>query len=519
MSAVGAVSAVIAATDATSLGSSTLSLIAIAMVAVATGAIGAFGVRMARTTSDFLVASRTVRPGWNAAAISGEYLSAASFLGVAGLIAVQGPDALWYPVGFTAGYLALQLFVAAPLRRSGAYTVPDFAQIRWGSRRLRAVCTALVLAIAWLYLVPQLHGAGLVLQQVTGLPRWVGIVAVALVVTANVVAGGMRSITLVQAFQYWFKLMALAVPVFVIAIITRPGVQNLFAGQWAESGFGFGGAHPIAEVYSLMAATFLGVMGLPHVLVRFYTTPDGGSARATTVRVTALLGAFYLFPTIAGVLMHQLMPPPVAGESADSMLLQWPAVAVGGTVGNLLAALVAAGAIAAFLATSSGLVVAAAGVLSTDVLRGRVRDFRWAAVVAGLVPLAMALPTTSLDISQVVGMAFAVAASTFCPLLVLGIWWRGLTTAGAVAGLIVGGGLSLGALTVSVVLPDALPEPLAGLSAQPAVGSVPAAFATMIVVSLLTRSALTPRVDAVLAALHVPGPARRAAATPERPAR
>ena len=273
--------------------------------------------------------------------------------------------------------------------------------------------------------MPQLHAAGLVLQQVTGLPRWVGIVAVALVVTANVVAGGMRSITLVQAFQYWFKLMALAVPVFVIAIITRPGVQSLFAGQWAEAGSGFGGLHPITEVYSLMLATFLGVMGLPHVLVRFYTTPDGGSARATTVRVTALLGAFYLFPTIAGVLMHQLMPPPAPGESADSMLLQWPAVAVGGTVGNLLAALVAAGAIAAFLATSSGLVVAAAGVLSTDVLRGRVRDFRWAAGVAGLVPLAMALPTTSLDISQVVGMAFAVAASTFCPLLVLGIWWRG----------------------------------------------------------------------------------------------
>ena len=130
----------------TSLGSSTLSLIAIVLVTVATGAIGAFGVRMARTTSDFLVASRTVRPGWNAAAISGEYLSAASFLGVAGLIAVQGPDALWYPVGFTTGYLALQLFVAAPLRRSGAYTVPDFAQIRWGSPRLRAVCTGLVLA-------------------------------------------------------------------------------------------------------------------------------------------------------------------------------------------------------------------------------------------------------------------------------------------------------------------------------------------------------------------------------------
>ena len=495
----------------TSIDSSTLSLIAIALVVIATGVIGAYGVRFARTTSDFLVASRTVRPAWNAAAISGEYLSAASFLGVAGLIAVYGPDALWYPVGFTAGYLALQLFVAAPLRRSGAYTVPDFAQIRWGSRRLRGLCTALVLAIAWLYLVPQLHGAGLVLREVTGLPRWVGVTGVALVVTLNVVAGGMRSITLVQALQYWFKLMAIALPVLVVLAVNRPGVEAMFSGDWADAGGGLGGAHPAAEIYSLMLATFLGTMGLPHVLVRFYTNIDGGSARATTVRVIALLGVFYLFPTIAGVLIHQLLPPPLPGQ-ADSLLLALPAATVGGLLGSLLGALVAAGAIAAFLATSSGLVVAAAGVLSTDVLPGRVRDFRVAAVIAGLVPLAMALPTTSLDISRVVAMAFAVAASTFCPLLVLGIWWRGLTTAGAIAGLIVGGGLSLGALTFSVAFPDVVPGVFGSLLGQPAVVSVPAAFVTMIAVSLFTRSRVTPRADAVLAQLHLPSAARRAAA-------
>jgi len=160
--------------------------------------------------------------------------------------------------------------------------------------------------------------------------------------------------------------------------------------------------------------------------------------------------------------------------------------------------------------------VAREGVLSTDVLRGRVRDFRLAAVVAGLVPLAMALPTTSLDISRVVGMAFAVAASTFCPLLVLGIWWRGLTTAGAMAGLIVGGGLSLGALVTAVAFPGMLPEPLDSLLGQPAVGSVPAAFVTMILVSVFTRSLLTPRADAVLAQLHLPSAARRINPAPQR---
>ena len=202
-----------------------------------------------------------------------------------------------------------------------------------------------------------------------------------------------------------------------------------------------------------MLATFLGTMGLPHVLVRFYTNIDGGSARATTVRVIALLGVFYLFPTHR----RRADPPAAAAAAAGPGGLAAAAACrprrSAACSAALLGALVAAGAIAAFLATSSGLVVAAAGVLSTDVLRGRVRDFRVAAVVAGLVPLALALPTTSLDISRVVGMAFAVAASTFCPLLVLGIWWRGLTTAGAIAGLIVGGGLSLGALALSVVVP------------------------------------------------------------------
>ena len=123
---------------------SPLTAAALLAAAGATIAIGAYGVRFSRTTSDFLVASRTVGSRWNAAAISGEYLSAASFLGVAGLIAKYGADALWYPVGFTAGYLGLLLFVAAPLRRSGAYTVPDFAEFRLGSQRLRKIAMLVV---------------------------------------------------------------------------------------------------------------------------------------------------------------------------------------------------------------------------------------------------------------------------------------------------------------------------------------------------------------------------------------
>uniref|UniRef100_UPI00406BB922 sodium:solute symporter family transporter n=1 Tax=Pseudonocardia pini TaxID=2758030 RepID=UPI00406BB922 len=192
-------------------------LTAILLVAVASTAIGAVGHR-ARRTSDFLVASRRVGPLANGGAISGEYLSAASFLGVAGLVLRDGVDALWYPVGYTAGYLSLLLFVAAPLRRSGAYTVPDFAELRLRSRGLRTLCSVFVLVIGWLYLLPQLQGAGLTVTIVTGLPSWVGSLAAGVIVVATVAFGGMRSVTFVQAFQYWLKLTALALPAIVAVI-------------------------------------------------------------------------------------------------------------------------------------------------------------------------------------------------------------------------------------------------------------------------------------------------------------
>ena len=175
-------------------------MVAVALVSIVTVVIAVNGLRLSRTTGDFYVASRTVRPWWNASAIGGEYLSAASFLGIAGLIVVSGQDGLWFPIGYTAGYLMLLLFVAAPLRRSRAYTLPDFAQIRFGSRGLRRLTSFLVIVICWLYIVPQLHGAALTLGISTGLPGWMGAVLVMGIVCMTVLAGGMRSITFVQAF-------------------------------------------------------------------------------------------------------------------------------------------------------------------------------------------------------------------------------------------------------------------------------------------------------------------------------
>src|SRR6476620_10184083 len=216
--------------------------------------------------SDFYVASRGVSPILNASAISGEYLSAASFLGVAGLILARGGDMLWLPVGWTAGYLLLLVFVAAPLRRSGAYTLPDFAQLRLESAGARRASSLLVCAIGLLYLIPQFQGAGLTLRTLTGAPSWVGEVAVALVVCLNVLPGGMRSVTLIQAFHYWLKLVALLTPMFFIAgawasDLMPSGVGAAQMADWVEP---LSGDHALYLTDSLVLATFFGTMGLPH---------------------------------------------------------------------------------------------------------------------------------------------------------------------------------------------------------------------------------------------------------------
>ncbi len=549
---------------------------------VAAAAIGVWGVRMARTTSDLFVASRSVGPMLNASAISGEYLSAASFLGIAGLLMKYGVDMLWYPVGYAAGYLFLLVLVAAPLRRFGAYTIPDFAEGRVDSIALRRIATAVVLLIGWFYLLPQLKGAGVTLGVLLGTPYWVGVVVVGVVVTANVL-GGMRGVTFVQAFQYGVKVLAISLPAFVLMAhyqaagrptLTSPappvfaaattvhvdvavrfvvpadtavvadgsvdgrsvhgptvltagdhraakGAELIFpagapaphvAGLEAATGLrwsrpfgpiGKDRAHAMFFVYSLMLATFLGTMGLPHILVRFYTNPDGRAARRTTLVVLVLLGLFYVFPAVYGALGRLYAPDLYLTGNTDAVVLVLPGRLIGGIGGQLLAGLVAAGAFAAFMSTSSGLLISLAGAISQDVLRGTPRHFRIAAALAGLVAIALGLQVGRFDINVLVGWAFAIAASSFCPLLVLGIWWRGLTAWGAGAGLVVGAGLASVAILLAMgqVGGD---DWLGTLLISPAAWTVPIAFATMVAVSKVTARSIPADVTAKMIALHTP---------------
>ena len=557
---------------------------AIAAVTLLTVAVGARGVRIARTPDDFLVAAREVPPGLNAAAISGEYLSAASFLGVAGLIVSQGLGALWYSVGYTAGYLVLLLLVAAPLRRFGAYTIPDFAEGRFASQGLRRATTALVLIIGWFYLLPQMKGAGITLQLVLGTPYWVGVVALGVVVSANIAMGGMKGVTFVQCFQYWLKLCAIGIPALVLLAATghgstrnlSPDAQPVFthrttvqvqtgtefklarpatvrvtgtldrarlagqavhlpaglhtAGTGAVLVFGAGspvpaslsmvqpasttwdspfltagtdGTHPLLATYGVIIATLFGAIGLPHILVRFYTNPDGGAARRTTLIVLMLLSTFYLFPAVLAVLTRLRAPELYLSKDPDSVVLALPSLLMPGRPGELLGALVAAGAFAAFLSTSSGLLVSVAGALSHDVMRGGVGTFRLCAIIAGTIATVAALPVNRFSLGLLVGWAFAIAASSFCPLIVLGIWWRRLTWIGATAGVLVGGGACCCAI-VATMLGAATRSWGAALLGQPAVWTVPLAFSVMIVTSLLTQGSIPPHVEHMMLRMHLP---------------
>ena len=511
-------------------------LLAISAVTLGTLGLGAWGVRFVRTTSDLLVASRTVTAWWNAAAISGEYLSAASFLGIAGLEMKLGASALWQSLGFTAGYLALLLFVAAPLRRFGSYTIPDFVEARVRSPHVRPLASAIVLLIGGFYLLPQLKGAGLALNVVTGAPYWTGVVLVAAIVAINVAIGGMRGITYVQAFQFWVKVFAISVPACLLLIhfgglpgraalfghelpkaphaltvrlpgpqrVTFPaeahitiggrpvtvaaGTQRTLPGgvairmpagtvvpvaegtvaqtgkQWSRPVGGTDESSPLL-VDSLLVATFLGTMGLPHILVRFYTNPDGHSARRTTVRVLSLLGLFYAFPAVYGALGRTLTPQLYMTGQTDSVVLTLPHEAWPGTVGTVLGALTAAGAFAAFLSTSSGLLVSLAGTISHDVwprlrretgggISGRRIRFRVAALGAMVVPALLALLAQSVDISILVGWAFAIAASTFCPMFLLGVWWTRLSANGAAVGMLTGAVLATAAIFTGLARGD-----------------------------------------------------------------
>lgn len=527
--------------------------------------------RTSRTASDFFVAGRSVSVGWNASAISGEYLSAASFMGVAGMVMSSGYDALWYPVCYACGYLFLLLFIAGPLRRFGAYTIPDFAEGRFDSPLFRKIAVCFVLFIGFFYTMPQMKGAGTTLAYIfPGMPYWGGVVLVGAVITLNVALGGMKGITLVQAFQYWMKMFAISVPIFVVMSVhgfysshlgVNDGRASAGAGDpapvvqaverkpldpkapadtpWISpfgplttkaaqaAGLSAEEARPysLLYTYSLIIALVCGTAGLPHILVRFYTNPDGVAAKRTTMWVMILIGVFYVFPPVFGVLGRNLMPELYAATGAkgtDKVVLELPRV-VGGVWGSILSGITCAGAFAAFMSTFSGLLVSMTGALAHDVYgrilrpnstpQERLFMFKVSAVVIGAIAIALGAQVEQLQINFMVGQAFAIAAASYFPLLFMSVWWRGMTMTGAATGML-GGGLAALACTTIINLSDLKKIDLVDfwranpllriLCEQPAIWTVPLAIGLMVVVSKLTAARVPDDIRMKMLVLHAP---------------
>ena len=525
--------------------------------------------KSSKTASDFFVAGRSVSVGWNASAISGEYLSAASFMGVAGIVMSSGYDALWYPVCYACGYLFLLLFIAGPLRRFGAYTIPDFAEGRFDSPLFRKIAVVFVLFIGFFYTMPQMKGAGTTLAYIfPGLPYWVGVVLVGAVITLNVALGGMKGITLVQAVQYWMKMFAISVPVFVLMAVF--GFYNGHLGETAAPGspaaeFASVERKPLGEkapadaawispfgpltnkaakaaglsaeeskpysllyTYSLIIALVCGTAGLPHILVRFYTNPDGAAAKRTTMWVMILIGVFYVFPPVFGVLGRNLLPELYAATGAkgtDKVVLELPRIINEryGIWGSIMSGITCAGAFAAFMSTFSGLLVSMTSALAHDVYgrmlrpksspEERMRAFKIAAVVVGGVAILLGAQVEQLQINFMVGQAFAIAAASYFPLLFMSVWWRGMTMKGAATGML-GGGLAALACTTVINLSDLKIVDLAAfwvknpliriLCEQPAIWTVPLAIGLMIVVSKLTAAQVPGDIRMKMLVLHAP---------------
>lgn len=538
--------------------------------------------KTSKTAGDFFVAGRSVSVGWNASAISGEYLSAASFMGIAGMVMSSGYDALWYPVCYACGYLFLLLFIAGPLRRFGAYTIPDFAEGRFDSPLFRKIAVVFVLFIGFFYTMPQMKGAGTTLAYIfPGMPYWGGVALVGGVITLNVSLGGMKGITLIQALQYWMKLFAITVPIFVVMFVYGGYHQNLAANASAQSPATrmenverqplvekapkdeawiapFGplttkaakAAHLTPEqsrpysllyTYSLIIALVCGTAGLPHILVRFYTNPDGVAAKRTTMWVMILIGVFYVFPPIFGVIGRNLMPELYTGltgiKGTDQVVLKLPTLISQkyGILGSILSGITCAGAFAAFMSTFSGLLVSMTGALAHDVygrmLRPnstpsqRMRAFKVAAILIGAISVVLGCFVEPLEINFMVGQAFAIAAASYFPLLFMSVWWRGMTMAGAATGMLTGGVFALIAAALTNASNLALDKGPMGkifagfgplnpfwaehpllriLCEQPAIWTVPLAITLMIVVSKLTTAKVPADIDEKMLVLHAP---------------
>ncbi len=475
-----------------------------------------FSAKKATGSAAYFAAGRSIKGWQNGLAVAGDYMSAASFLGISGIICLKGYDGFMYSVGFLVAYLTVLLLVAEPLRNAGKYTMADLLAYRMKQRPVRAMASLSTLTVSTFYMIAQMVGAGGIIEQLIGVPFAPAVIGVGVLMLVYVVFGGMLATTWVQIIKaillmagaFALSWMVLAKHDFSFTTFfehvskadyggTKPPVNLLDPGM----AYGQTAANPWGhwDFISLALGLVLGTAGLPHILVRFYTVPDAKTARNSVVWATAIIGVFYVLTTFFGFGAATLLKTTtVAAEVTGAHI---PLDAKGLPNGNMVAptlahvlggemffAFISAVAFATILAVVAGLTMSASTSFAHDfytnvIHHGKeksvgeeVRVARITAFVVGAVSIGLAIKLgSSVNAAMLVGLAFSVAASANLPVILFSVFWKRFNTTGAVAGLGVGLLSSIALILLSkngLYTEKTAPFPLA----NPGIVSIPLGF-------------------------------------------
>jgi cation/acetate symporter len=455
-----------------------------------------------KTTSQFYAANRNITGLQNGFALAGDYMSAASFLGIAGMVALKGFDGLIYSIGFLVGWPILMFLIAEPLRNLGKYTFSDVVAYRFKQKPVRIASATGSLMTICFYLIAQMVGGGGLIHKLFGLSYNFSIILVGCVMTAYVLFGGMLATTWVQIIKA--ILLLGGATILVILTLSHFGFNPIQLCQAAVKKFDMGVISPgsyIAnpwDALSLGMALMLGTAGLPHILMRFYSVPDAKQARKSVFIATGLIGYFYILTFFIGFGAMMLVGRDIIGAGGDKGGNMAAIMLANATGGAGFMGFIAAVAFATILAVVAGLTLSGASTISHDLYvnvikkgkaeeKGEVKVAKGATLLLGIVAIVLGLVFKGQNVAFMVGLAFAIAASANFPAIILSITWRKFTTRGAVLSIVVGATLSVLLIILSpTVWVDLIGNHQAIFPLKnPALVSLPAAFFAGFIGSLI----------------------------------
>jgi cation/acetate symporter len=459
--------AVFYAQDAASGGQQGLTIALFLVFVAVTLYITIWASRQTKTATDYYAGGRSFGAGQNGLAISGDYMSAASFLGIAGLIALYGYDGFLYSIGFLVAWLVALLLVAELLRNSGKYTMADVLAFRMRQVPVRTAAGVSTIVVSIFYLIAQMVGAGALVALLLGLTsntaKNLTIVAVGVLMIFYVVVGGMKGTTWVQIVKAGLLMSGTIIITLIVLGDFGFNLSKLLGQAAEQSGQGAAFLEPglryatdaqgltgKIDLISLGLALVLGTAGLPHILIRFYTVPTARDARKSVIWAIWIIGAFYLMTLVLGfgaaalVGSAQIADQNPAGNTAAPQLAQAAGEIVAGEIGGtILLAFIAAVAFATILAVVAGLTLASSSSYAHDIYANvihkgdapegtEVRVARIAAFCIGAVAIGLGIFAQNLNVAFLVALAFAVAASANLPAILYSLFWKRFNTQGAV---------------------------------------------------------------------------------------